>query len=669
MNQNSIIYMNVGLILATVVAFFVATARAKAKASKDYEAKQRIKAMKKFAFYYNNIFLRGKFRRVVEMYSSLSCYDSVTTKVESVKLFEKNMLIALLIPLVGAIVLRETVMIMFMAFMGMVYYEAVVEGEMDKLYVKLMEECSLTISSVREKYLETDSIPLAILYAEKSKYLEVPMNNIYRILTDTDGAEKLEEFQHSYPLAIIKTFANTCAIVNENGAVKYANGADSFSEDMTVIRQECDAEIRRVTKQKIAFNSLRTLSLVGLGIMPLAEWYLLSQIPGTAVLLKGTYGTFVHAAIMVATIYAFTFISNSCRPSVVNQVDKVDFIDNLSRNKRVYEFVQTLIPKKTKTRLKLDAKIKDSLSSMDYRYIYTAKVVYAVVGFVAAFIVLGFGAITVRDNFYNNYGSLSFIPQTVTATQQMQIELMDNEFLTKSWEEYNALEDADIEKYVKGRISNLADSDANSQMKRLRSKYEGYHNSVYKWWWWIVAYACGCVGWFFPEISLGSRKKLVEYEASNDVSQLQTMMIVLAETKMDVYKAICWLEKQASVHKAALRNCHYSYIAHPMKALDKLEQMSPINDFKRIVRKLKASVYTLSLKEAFSDMALDKAQSLTLKEMLRNEELEQRKNSAKLIAVAPAALALIGCFIGPVLILGITEMMDTLSSLGSFTAG
>ena len=51
--------MNVGLILATVVAFFVATARAKAKASKDYEAKQRIKAMKKFAFYYNNIFLRG----------------------------------------------------------------------------------------------------------------------------------------------------------------------------------------------------------------------------------------------------------------------------------------------------------------------------------------------------------------------------------------------------------------------------------------------------------------------------------------------------------------------------------------------------------------------------------------------------------------------------------
>ena len=102
-----------------------------------------------------------------------------------------------------------------------------------------------------------------------------------------------------------------------------------------------------------------------------------------------------------------------------------------------------------------------------------------------------------------------------------------------------------------------------------------------------------------------------------------------------------------------------------MKALSILEKMSPINDFKRIVRKLKASVYTLSLHESFSDMALDKAQSLTITEMLRNEELESRKNSSKMIAIIQAALALVGCFIGPVLILGIQEMMETFAQLGN----
>jgi hypothetical protein len=162
-----------------------------------------------------------------------------------------------------------------------------------------------------------------------------------------------------------------------------------------------------------------------------------------------------------------------------------------------------------------------------------------------------------------------------------------------------------------------------------------------------------------------NRARMVQYEAFADVSQLQTMMIVLSDTKMDVYRAISWLEKQAALHKFPILKCHYTYAANPMKALDELEDTSPINDFKRIVRKLKSAVYTLSLRDAFSDVILDKNQSLAITEMIRTQELELRKNSARLIALVPAGIALLGCFMGPVLILGITEMMDTLSKLGN----
>jgi hypothetical protein len=324
------------------------------------------------------------------------------------------------------------------------------------------------------------------------------------------------------------------------------------------------------------------------------------------------------------------------------------------------------MPKKYKTNMKLQMLLNDSLSAKDVRYIYTAKPLFAMAGFLAGWVVLIFGTISVRSNFYTNYNSLSFIPQSVTESQQAQIIRMDDDFLQLSWEEYNAYSDDDLQSYIKGHISGISDSDASEQMKRLRTKYEGYKNATYHWWFWFVAYAVGAVCWFGPEMSLKMRKKLVQYEATNDVSQLQTMMIVLSETKMDVYKALCWLEKQAAVHKAAIRKCHYSYIADPMTALEALEKASPINDFKRLLRKLKSSVYTLSLHDAFSDMALDKAQTLTITEMLRGEELEQRKNSAKLIAVAPAALALIGCFIGPVMVLGVSEMMDTLQNLSNF---
>lgn len=664
--SKQMIYMNLFIVLATVVAFIYFVGKAKIKENKAAALKQKRKLHNRFSFYYNNVIIRGPFRRIVEMYASLSCYDSDTVKEESVKLFEKNVAIVILLPVVALIVMKDALIAILMAFMGYVYYESTVEKENDKIYVKLMEDCSMTISSVREKYLETDNIPLAILYAEKSKYLEAPMHNIYRILTDIDGAERLEKFQHSYPVAIIKTFANTCYIVNENGAVKHENGADSFSEDMTTLRQECDSEIRRLTKQKIAFNSLQMLSLAGLVIMPAFEWYLLTQIPGTASLLKGFYGLAIHVAVMLTTMFSYHYISTSCRPSVVNQIDKTTWIDQLSKNKKVRDFVEEISPKKYRTTVKLKSLLDDSLSAKDVRYIYTSKPIYSIAGFVAAFVVLLFGTITVRDNFYNNYNSLSFIPQTVTETQHNQIVRMDNDFMELKQDEYEAYDDETLQSYIKGRITGISDSDASEQVKRLRKKYEGYHGAHYYWWWWLVCYAVAVLCWFVPEITLKVRKKMVAYEATNDVSQLQTMMIVLSETKMDVYKALCWLEKQAAVHKAAIRKCHYSYIADPIAALEKLEKSSPVNDFKRLLRKLKSSVYTLSLHDAFSDMALDKAQTLTITEMLRGEELEQRKNSAKLIAVAPAALALIGCFIGPVLILGVSEMVDTLNNLSNF---
>lgn len=660
------IYMNLGIVLATIVSFIYFVGKAKVKENRDAALKQKKKLHNRFSLYYNNPIVRGPFRRIVEMYASLSCYNADTVKEESVKLFEKNVSIMIILPIVAMVIMRDALITIFMGFMGYVYYQCYVEKENDRIYVKLMEECSMVISSVREKYLETDSVPLAVLYAEKSRLLDAPMNTVYRVLTDTDGKDRLEDFQHSYPVPIIKTFANVCYIVNEHGAVKHEDGSDSFCEDMTTLRQECDAEIRRLTKQRIAFNSLQMLSLAGLGVMPLGEWYLLKQIPGTASLLKGYYGFIIHVLLMVVTMYSFRYISTSCRPSVVNQIDKIEIIDTLSKKRSVRDFVNKIMPKKYTTLEKLKLLINDSLSAQDLRYIYTAKPIYAVLCFIAAMIVILFGTIGVRDSFYNNYNSLSFIPSVMTETQKNQVVRMDNDFMKVPENEYKGYTDEELTRLVKGSLTGINDSEASNQIKRLRTKYEGYHGARYYFWWWIAAYLVGVLGWHVPEIGLSTRKKMVAYEATNDVSQLQTMMIVLSETKMDVYKSICWLEKQAAVHKAAIRRCHYSYIADPIKALEELEKISPINDFKRLVRKLKSSVYTLSLHDAFSDMALDKAQTLTLTEMLRGEELELRKNSAKLIAVAPAAIALIGCLVAPILILGVSEMIDTLNSLQGF---
>lgn len=666
--SNFQLYMNLGLVAITAIVFFVMVTKTKMKEDSQFAAKKMRKTARRYHVYYDNPLTRKSFRHIANMLGSLQYYDELGTKVEAVKQFERALIIAFVMPVAGMVLMQDTFLAMVLIVFSMIYFNSTIYVKYDKMYVQLMEECSLTIASMREKFMEYDNIPSAVLYAEHSMVLDAPLKTIYKMLTAVNAEEVKDSFGATYPVPIVKTLGNLCYILNDEGVEKRPDGSDSFTESLTILRQECDAEVRRLTKQRIAFNSLKMLTLVGLGVTPIAELYLLKMIPGTASLLKGYYGFFLHVGVVLVTIYAFNYVSNACRPSVVATSDRMEFIDELRMTMpKLREFSRKLRPKDVKTQVKYKDLFDGSLSSQDLDYIYTAKIVFAVVCSILTLIALIFGTITVRGNFKHNYNSLSFIPSSLKESQQIQLRYVDDELIVLPREEFQVYEDdkEELKAFIKGRVSGIADSEASTQADRIITKYNVYHNATYHWWWWLVMYAGGIVGWFIPNFLLNSRKNMVKYEASVDVSQLQTVMIVLSETKMEVYRVLVWLQEQATVHNAILRLCRCRFIMNPENALDQMEEGSPENDFKRMIRQMKSAVYNLSLRDAFSGLKLDKQQSMAISEMLRTEEIEQRKNSSKLIAIAPAGIALIGSFVGPVLILGITQMTDTLAALGS----
>ena len=118
--SKQMIMMNLGIVVATIIAFIYFTTKAKIKENREFALKQKRKLHNRFALYYNSYILRGPFRRIVEMYSSLSCYDSDTAKEESVKLFEKNVSIVIILPVVGFIIMRDALVFMLLGFMGYV---------------------------------------------------------------------------------------------------------------------------------------------------------------------------------------------------------------------------------------------------------------------------------------------------------------------------------------------------------------------------------------------------------------------------------------------------------------------------------------------------------------------------------------------------------------------
>lgn len=167
-------------------------------------------------------------------------------------------------------------------------------------------------------------------------------------------------------------------------------------------------------------------------------------------------------------------------------------------------------------------------------------------------------------------------------------------------------------------------------------------------------------------MSLYLRKILVKFEAVQDVMQLQTVMLVLSNTKMDVYRVLQWLTVESTVHKAPLRYAMIEYSSDPEEALARLQSSVENRDLKRIISKLKKAVEDLSISEAFKDIAIDKQQSLVINELLQDEARESKKNSAKMIATVPALLTVGLAFIAPIIMLGVKQIMAAFTTMGNF---
>lgn len=172
------------------------------------------------------------------------------------------------------------------------------------------------------------------------------------------------------------------------------------------------------------------------------------------------------------------------------------------------------------------------------------------------------------------------------------------------------------------------------------------------------------LGWFTPEASIAIRKFLVKFEAAEDAMQLQSLMITLQSTKYDVRKCLYWMAQESTVHKAVFQYAYVEYGSDPELALTRLKDSVSLRDIKRLVAKLEKAMYDLSIEDAFRDISLDKQNSLAINEMLQNQQLEAKKEFARSLANAPLTIALYAEFVIPVLLLGYTQLVSSLSEMG-----
>jgi hypothetical protein len=443
-------------------------------------------------------------------------------------------------------------------------------------------------------------------------------------------------------------------VQGENG------GISGYSSAITIIRDDLAAEITRLTKQKAVFGIVEYLSLVPLfGVSPI-ESFLMSTMPGTAMVYNGLLGSVMRVLLLAVCIGSYFVISHINSPRVVKTDDRNAWARRLLRFDSWRAFVRGLEPKKPQSRAKVASKLRTALSRQDLPHLYTKKAVFAAVFCMAALAVLA-GVVSIgRDYARTTTAELSLVGGAERTEKQLQA-------MRKIDEIYFAAEgvmiDYDVEALIRSHMRDITALELADEMNRVRNKYEMYTSINFYWWFVPLAVAVGALGWFFPNLIIRQRAKLVKTQTEEDFMELQTLTAALTFTGADTLSVLEQLARNSTAHRDWLNEAYHNYSANPELELERLKSRVTLPDFRGYIDKLKLTISDLPLEDAFRSLLAERQKLAADREIAAEAALRSRRTFCGFLVTASLGLFLVAELLLPVGLLGVREFTKMSSIL------
>ncbi|RED52802.1 hypothetical protein [Cohnella lupini] len=662
------IFLIVAIFLTAVfgVTMIIASDKKKSRSRRGMAKKQ--KGLISLATYYklhkfmDDFFLtRGSYRKVKSKVSELSVYTSQEIQIYSVRVYLISTLASVALVVLGALIFRDLFSTLLVLLYAIIMNTVIVGKQIDSVHFKLLKQLAMALSSLRQNYLRLNSIPQAIGEVEAGSELHRAFEDIYFILTDVDGKKRLDEFYSTTPFKLLCTLAGVCYILNNAGDTKLRDGSSNFLQAMGMMSDEVNLEIRRISMQKARFGMLEYLPVAPLLAIGVIEGFFTSIIPGTSVIYSGAIGYISRIVILLASIIGYTVIVKVNSAVSVSKDDRNRIVMRLLRREWFAELVNHFMPKRQFKKARKQRLIKSALSMTDLRHMYASKIMFFAVAFLVT-IVCTFFAINLGKQFvYNNVKEVSLVGGEKLTSEDIRIRKeMDKYYLSLPQKP----SDNETKEFVKARLPKLPPFDQDAQIKRLKEKYDSYHNAHYKWWMVWIAFFVALAFTKLPEILLRGRAWLLKTESEEDVLQLQTIISILMNTSTDTLDTLYWLERQSRVHKNAILDAYHEYPSNPDLALNRLKAKAILPGFKRMVDKLLLTVHQITLAEAFSDLVSERDHVMRIREISQNTTLNKKRSMVSPLAMAPLVLTAILYILLPLGILGFKEFMSALANVG-----
>lgn len=617
----------------------------------------------------DNFFLtEDTLRKITKQVQSMSCYSPRDSYILAAKYMLMAMGIAAAFIIAAVLMFDDMVSVALCSSFGLVFASVMVDKQVDKINIKVYNQLRGAISSIREEYLRTNSVPEAIENAEYGKELKPSFDSIYNILTQSNAEAKLKEFFERTPFRHIQTLARVCYDINNSGDEIDAYGNSNFLTAMNNMSTDINNELSRMKYQKMRFGKLEYLALIPVVGIKIIEKFFVGIMPGTAVIYQGSTGYLIRIGTLALSIVVYTIIAKINTTQSIKEDDRIyAFCALIKNSKFIRHFVYDWCPKNDKknSRMKVQNKLNKALSKKGVEEFYLEKVVYGIAVFFISIFAMLCAIQMGKQHMLGSTQSLSLVDMELSIKVDKQTMLdMDNEYI-KMRESGKEFKNDEAYNFVQKYMPGLSDMETQDQQKRLESKYNTIAKAYFHWWMILICFVLAVIGYNLPNMLLKLRRWLVVNEAEDDFLQLQTLMSIIMNTDGDTLDALEQMSEMSKIHQEMLLYCYHSYPSNPDKELWILEQKTPIMEFKRFIGKMRLSVSDLSLKEVFADLMLERDYIQEQRDIKMRQAIDKKRTLCGMLSKAPMGIMVVGEFLFPIGYLGATELMSAINSMQS----
>ncbi len=600
-------------------------------------------------------------RKRLEVYAES---DEKTVRKRAVVLLLTSVLLYTLLIISFWVITRDLILLLLFIVLLSFIGDTVVEIFINNLQNKLLRQQVHYLELLRHKYYEHKSVEDAnyetcsSLNNKGSFEVYVQAERINDILTASDIEGELQKYYETAPNKYFKMLAGILYITKEYGDTQ-VQGSSIFIRCMAYLGGEIKAELYKREKLKYALKSLNVIAIVPLFFLkPLRNWAASSFAP-----LESFYSSRMGIVLAIMTIFISVIAYMTLRKlQRVDRPGKAGFSHKSLEQKLYangfYKLVDRLVPKGYTTKKnELMELIKNAMAPLNIYTLYTRRLLFGCLAFL-----LGLG-LTMGLNAYSRYAIL-YLPQMpegylggkLSADEKQRLQVIADQDRAVIQKLGNSASDKAVYEEVVKREA-FDGKEIEASVLRIRLKMQAISKNIFWWWQLLICILLYWAGYQAPVISLSFMAKIRKIDMEEEVSQFQTIILMLMHmSRVHVEEILEWMESFSVHFKEPLQKCLSNFSSGSYEALEELKSEVAFPPFIGIVDNLQLACEDLGVARAFEELESEMTFNRETRKDSNERIVERKKNLGNMIGFMPLYALIVLYLVIPMIVSGMESI-------------